>query len=82
MSQEQAFFKSRQQLPAIKTLFKGAAEEGQRIDPVEREVFGWLLALGHALTASFVDAQGDASCRPRSANTRTIASTCTTTSIR
>ncbi len=64
MSQEQAFLKAQQQFQAIEALVEGAAEEGQRIDQVEREVFGQLLALGKTLLAAFVNAQGDGDAGP------------------
>jgi len=59
ISQEEAFLKSRKQLQAMCRFVEQAAEEGQRIDEVERELFTQLLAVGHTLLQAFVAAQGD-----------------------
>ena len=42
-----------------------AAQDGQRIDTVEREVFRQLLGLGHTLLSAFVAAQGDGDLGPQ-----------------
>jgi hypothetical protein len=58
-AQEQAFLKARQQLQAIEAFVDQAATAGQRIDNVERELFGQLLSVGLTLLEAFVAAQGD-----------------------
>ena len=58
-AQEQAFLKARQQLQAIEAFVDQAATAGQRIDKVERELFGQLLSVGLTLLEAFVAAQGD-----------------------
>jgi hypothetical protein len=59
MSQERGFLKAQRQLQAMEVFVEQAAQEEQRIDQVERELFGRLLNLGHTLLSSFVSAQGD-----------------------
>jgi hypothetical protein len=58
-SAEQAFLKAQRQLGAICRFVEQAAEEGQRIDQAERELFSQLLAVGLTLLEAFVKAQGD-----------------------
>lgn len=64
MAQEQAFLKAHQQLQSIEAFVEQAAENGQRIDQVERQLFGRLLALGHTLLTAFVAFQGDGDAGP------------------
>lgn len=59
VAQEQSFLKAQQQFQALQALIERAADDGQRIDQVERELFGRLLALGHTLLQAFVASQGD-----------------------
>ena len=59
MTQEQAFLKAQTQLSGIETFVEQAADGGQRIDQVERELFSQLLALGRTLLEAFVARQGD-----------------------
>ncbi len=63
MSQEQAFLKAQQQLQAIEALVEQAAEDGQRINQVERELFGQLLEVGRTLLAAFVTATRAPNCK-------------------
>jgi hypothetical protein len=56
---EQAFLKAQQQWQAIEAFVEQAASDGRRIDQVERELFGQLLAVGHTLLSAFVAAAGD-----------------------
>jgi hypothetical protein len=64
MAQEQAFLKAQQQLQSIEAFVEQAAEDGQRIDQLERELFGRLLSLGHTLLSAFVASQGDGDAGP------------------
>ncbi len=50
---------SHQQLQAMCRFVEQAAEERQRVDEVERELFTQLLAVGQTLLRAFVDSQGD-----------------------
>lgn len=59
ITQERAFLKAQQQLQAMEVFVEQAADDGQRIDQVERELFSRLLAVGHTLLVAFVAAQGD-----------------------
>lgn len=59
ISQEQAFLKAQEQLGKICDFVEHAAEDGQRMDVVERELFSRLLAVGLTLLEAFVAAQGD-----------------------
>ncbi len=59
LAQEQAFLKARQQLQAIETFVEQTTTTSQRIDEVERKLFGQLLALGLSLLEAFVAGQGD-----------------------
>lgn len=49
MATEQAILKARGQFDGIVTLVREAAERGERIDRVERDLMHNLLALGHSL---------------------------------
>ena len=59
MAQERAFLKAQQQLQAMEAFVEQAADDEQRIDRVERELFNRLLAIGRTLLEAFVAAQGD-----------------------
>ncbi len=59
VAREQAFLKAQRQFQALEMYVERAADGGQRIDQVERELFGRLLALGHTLLSAFVAAAGD-----------------------
>jgi hypothetical protein len=59
VAHEQDFLKAHQQLLALVAFVEQAADDGRRIDLVERELFRRLLALGHTLLAAFIAAQGD-----------------------
>src|SRR3954452_15318905 len=61
---EQAALKAREQFDALRDFVEQAAQDGQRIDTVEREVFRQLLGLGHTLLSAFVAAQGDGDLGP------------------
>ena len=62
---EQAALKARHQFDALRDFVEQAAQDGQRIDTVEREVFRQLLGLGHTLLSAFVAAQGDGDLGPQ-----------------
>jgi hypothetical protein len=64
MTPEQAALKARDQFDALQGFVQQAAQDGQRIDTVEREVFRRLLGLGHSLLSAFVAAQGDGDLGP------------------
>ena len=72
MAQERAFLKARQQLQAMEAFVEQAADDEQRIDQVERELFSQLLAVGLTLLEAFVAAQGDGDAG-RSWKRRTVA---------
>jgi hypothetical protein len=59
ISQEKAFLKAQTQLEAMCSFIERSANDGQRIDQVERELFSQLLAVGLTLLEAFVAAQGD-----------------------
>ena len=61
---EQAALKTQHQFDALRDFVQQAAQAGQRIDTVEREVFRQLLGLGHTLLSAFVAAQGDGDLGP------------------
>ena len=61
---EQTALKAREQFGALRDFVQQAARGGQRIDPVEREVFRQLLGLGHTLLSAFVAAAGDGDLGP------------------
>jgi hypothetical protein len=61
---EQAALKAQEQFDALKEFVQRAAEVGQRIDTVERELFRQLLGLGHSLLSAFVAQQGDGDLGP------------------
>ncbi len=64
MSPEQAALKARDQFDALQDFVQQAAQDSQRIDTVERELFRRLLGLGHSLLSAFVAAQGDGDLGP------------------
>lgn len=59
ITQERAFLKAQRQLHQIEQFVEQAAADGQRMDEVERELFGQLLAVGRTLLSAFVGAQGN-----------------------
>jgi hypothetical protein len=59
LAPEQAALKAQQQFDALRDFVQQAAQDGQRIDAVERGLFRQLLGLGHTLLSAFVAAQGD-----------------------
>jgi hypothetical protein len=62
---EQAALKAQEQFQDLRALVERAAQDGQRIDTVERELFRQLLRLGHTLLSAFVAAQGDGDLGPQ-----------------
>jgi hypothetical protein len=62
---EQAALKAQEQFEDLQALVEQAAQDGQRIDTVERELFRQLLRLGHTLLSTFVAAQGDGDLGPQ-----------------
>src|SRR3954454_7083785 len=62
---EQAALKAQHQFDALRDFVQQAAQDGQRIDTVEREVFRQLLGLGHTLLSAFVAQQGDGDLGPQ-----------------
>jgi hypothetical protein len=61
---EQAALKAQEQFDSLRDFVRQAAQEGQRIDTVERGLMRQLLALGHTLLSSFVARQGDGDLGP------------------
>ncbi|MFO0889341.1 MAG: ISKra4 family transposase [Isosphaeraceae bacterium] len=66
MATEQAILKARGQFDLIIDLVRQAAERGERIDTVERDLMHSLLSLGHSLLTAYVARQGDGDCGPES----------------
>jgi hypothetical protein len=64
MITELAPLKAQAQFEQMLGFIRQAAEEGQRIDSVERDLMRHLLALGHSLLCSFVAQQGDGDLGP------------------
>jgi hypothetical protein len=62
---EQAALKAQHQFDALRDFVLQAAQQGQRIDTVEREAFRQLLGLGPALLSAVVAAQGDGDLGPQ-----------------
>jgi hypothetical protein len=62
---EQAALKAQLQFDALRDFVQQAADEGQRIDTVERGLIQRLLALGHTLLSTFVAVQGDGDLGPQ-----------------
>lgn len=67
LTQEQAFLKAEKQLQALMASVEQAAEQGQRIDQVERNVMEQLLQVGHSLLIAFVARHGDGNVGPTTA---------------
>jgi hypothetical protein len=65
LAPEQAALKAQHQFDALRDFVQQAAQDGQRIDTVEREVFRQLLGLGHTMLSAFVAAQGDGDLGPQ-----------------
>src|SRR5690349_14279764 len=65
ISPEQAALKAQHQFEALRDFVQQAAQDGERIDTVERELFRQLLGLGHTLLSAFVAARGDADLGPQ-----------------
>src|SRR4051794_33934894 len=65
LAPEQAALKAQDQFDALRDFVQQAAQDGQRIDTVEREVFRQLLGLGHSLLSAFVAQQGDGDLGPQ-----------------
>jgi hypothetical protein len=59
MAPEQAALKAQEQFDALRDFIQKAAQQGQRIDTVERSLMRQLLALGHTLLSAFIAQQGD-----------------------
>ena len=74
MAQERAFLKAQQQLQAMEAFVEQAAADEHRIDQVERELFGRLLAVGLTLLEAYVAAQGngDAGAKLETPDGRTL----------
>jgi hypothetical protein len=64
MATEQAILKARGQFDELVDLVRQAADRGQRIDVVERDLMRTLLALGQGLLTVYVAQQGDGDCGP------------------
>jgi hypothetical protein len=62
---EQAALKAQRQFDALRGFVQQAAQDGERIDVVERELFRQLLGLGHILLSDFVAAHGDGDLGPQ-----------------
>lgn len=62
---EQAVLKAQQQFDALRDFVRHAADEGQRIDTVERGLIQRSLAQGHTLLSTFVAVQGDGDLGPQ-----------------
>jgi hypothetical protein len=59
LTQEQAFLKAEKQLQELMASVRQAADQGQRIDRVERSVMEQLLQVGLSLLSAFVARHGD-----------------------
>src|SRR5262249_61532514 len=64
MTPERDALKAREQFEALQVFVEQAAQDGQRIDTVERELLRQLLRLGHTLLSAFVAGQGDGDVGP------------------
>src|SRR5262249_44576697 len=64
MAPEQAALKAQEQFEALRDFVQRAAQGGQRIDTVERELCRQRLGWGHTLLSAFVAAQGDGDLGP------------------
>jgi hypothetical protein len=58
LAQEVTFLKSQEQFDQMLYFVRHATRDGTPIDQVERGLWSRLLALGHAMLESFVEAQG------------------------
>jgi hypothetical protein len=59
LTEEQALLKGRDQFEQLVSMMTQAADDGQRIDTVERSLMSQLLALGHTLLGLFIARHGD-----------------------
>jgi hypothetical protein len=59
MTRAEALHKVEQQFRKLKEVVEQALDVGSRIDEVERELFGQLLAMGHSMLSVFVAESGD-----------------------
>src|SRR5207244_11130032 len=59
LTQEQAFLKAEKQLQELMASVRQAADQGQRVDQVERTVMAQLLQMGLSLLTAFVARHGD-----------------------
>lgn len=66
MVTELAALKPQAQLEQMLQLVRQAADEGRRIDSVERDLMRQLLALGYTLLSGYVAQQGDGDMGPGS----------------
>jgi hypothetical protein len=64
MVTEQAALKAQERFEQIRDFIGQAVRDGRRIDSVERELIGYLLALGYSLLSSYVAQQGDGDVGP------------------
>jgi hypothetical protein len=64
MTPEQASLQAQGQFDALRDFVQRAAQDGQRIDTVERELLRQLLGLGHTLLSAFIAEQGDGDLGP------------------
>jgi hypothetical protein len=64
MVTEQAALKAQEQFEQIQDFIGQAVQDGRRIDSVERDLMGYLLALGYSLLSSYVAQQGDGDVGP------------------
>ncbi len=62
MTQEKQILKAKKDFEQLCELVREASEREERIDEVEENVFGELLAIGHSLLESFIAAAGDGDC--------------------
>jgi hypothetical protein len=59
LTQEQAFLKAEKQLQELMASVRQSADQGERIDQVERSVMEQLLHMGLSLLTAFVARHGD-----------------------
>jgi hypothetical protein len=64
LSEEQALLKGRDQFEQLVAMIAQAADDGQRIDTLERGLMQQLLALGHTLLGLFISHHGDGDLGP------------------
>jgi hypothetical protein len=64
LTEEQALLKGRDQFEQLVATIGQAADDGQRIDTVERDLMRRLLALGHTLLGLFIAHHGDGDLGP------------------